>query len=148
MEGNSFIGTWRLVSAETRLDSGEVNYPLGRDAVGYLSYHQDGYMAVTIMKDNRPQFASEDFRAGSQEERLAAFDTYFSYCGTYEVNETKVIHRIEVSLFPNWVGSHQERYFEFRGDQLVLRSAPMMIQGVEQTGQITWQRVGAMPPTE
>ena len=35
-----FCGTWRLVSFEARTSSGEVSYPLGKDAAGYLIYSQ------------------------------------------------------------------------------------------------------------
>jgi Lipocalin-like domain len=121
---------------------------MGRDVAGYLTYHEDGYMAVTIMQADRPKFASADPGAGSPEERAAAFDTYVSYCGTYEIHGTKVIHRIELSLFPNWVGTDQERYFEFRGDWLALRTPPMTIGRVEQTVRVTWQRVGARSPMQ
>jgi hypothetical protein len=140
-----FIGTWRLVSVEAILSSGEITHPMGRDAAGYLTYTEHGYMAVTISHADRPKFASADPDAGSPEERAAAFDTYFSYSGTYAIDGTKAIHRIEFSLFPNWVGTDQERYFEFHGDRLVLRTPQMTIGSVEQIVRVTWQRVGAEP---
>jgi hypothetical protein len=44
---NPLIGTWRLVSWENRsVEDGEVSYPLGKDASGYIMYNQDGYMFV------------------------------------------------------------------------------------------------------
>ena len=138
---NAFVGTWRLVSAETKTASGEVSHFLGKDAAGYLIYSQDGYMAIAIMQANRVNFASADIRAGSLEEKLAAVDTYLSYCGTYKVKGDKVVHHIELSLFPNWSGTDQERYFELSGDQLALRTPPVMIGGVERTAQLIWQRV-------
>jgi hypothetical protein len=43
MASNPLIGTWRLLSWETRsLVDGRVSYPLGEDAVGYIMYGQDG----------------------------------------------------------------------------------------------------------
>ena len=98
MSTNSFIGTWKLVSAESKTTSGEVGYPFGKDAAGYLIYGEDGIMAVSIMIAHRVNFASADFRAGSREERLASYDTYLSYCGTYEMKGDIVIHRIKLSL--------------------------------------------------
>jgi|SRR5579859_2734889 len=143
MPTNSFEGTWRLVSAVTKTTSGEITHPFGKDAVGYLIYSQGGYMAVAIMQPNRTNFASADIRAGSLEERVAAFDTYVSYCGTYEVKGDKIVHHVELSLFPNWSGVDQERFFEISGDQLTLRTAPMTMEGVERTAHLIWHRASA-----
>ena len=140
MSTNPFVGTWRLISNETKNDSGEVSHPFGKDATGYVIYNEDGYVALTIMGPNRSRFASADIRAGSLEEKLAGFDTYLSYCGTYEVKGDRVVHHIELSLFPNWRGADQERFFQFSGDQLVLRTPPMPVGGVERTVQLIWQR--------
>lgn len=138
---DSFIGTWRLVSFEFRSKDGQVNYPYGKDAVGYIMYSQDGYVAITVMSANRPEFASADITAGSSEEKGAAVDTYFSYCGRYEVRGDRVIHHLEVSLFPNWIGGDQERIFEFKDNRLILRTPPLPWGGIEQTGMVTWERV-------
>jgi hypothetical protein len=71
MASNPLIGTWRLLSWENRsvLDV-EVSYPLGKDAVGYIMYVQDGYMSVlAIMWPDRAKFAAEDLFGGVAEER-------------------------------------------------------------------------------
>jgi hypothetical protein len=140
MSTDPFAGTWRLISAESKTASGEVSHLFGSGASGYLIYSQDGYMTASIAHANRASFASADFRAGSLEEKLAGFDTYLSYCGTYEVKGDRVVHHIELSLFPNWRGADQERFFQFSGDQLVLRTPPMPVGGVERTVQLIWQR--------
>jgi hypothetical protein len=74
---------------------------------------------------------------------LAAFDTYLSYCGKYEIDGDKVVHQIELSLFPNWSGVDQERFFEFSGKQLTLRTAPMALEGTQRTAQLIWHRASA-----
>jgi hypothetical protein len=81
-----FIGTWQLVAHETRRANGEVTYPLGRDFVGLLMYDPQGYCAVQIMRRDRLPFRSEDLQQGTSEEIKAAFEGYFAYYGTYEVN--------------------------------------------------------------
>jgi len=144
MSTNAFVGAWRLLSFEARTSGGEVSYPLGRDAAGILLYSQEGYVAVSVMRGDRANFKSASiWEAASSEEKLAAFDSYSSYCGRYEVKQNKVIHHVELSLFPNWSGVGQERYFEFAGDQLTLRTPPTMIDGVEQTAIAIWQRVNS-----
>ena len=51
MTANPLIGTWRLISWENRsVDGQKISYPLGKDAVGYIMYNEDGYMFVAIMR--------------------------------------------------------------------------------------------------
>jgi hypothetical protein len=78
---------------------------------------------------------------GSTEEKVAAADTYISYCGRYEIQGDKVIHSIEVSFFPNWIGVKQERIFEFDGDRLSLSTLPALLDGKQQTAHMIWKRV-------
>jgi hypothetical protein len=141
MSADRFIGAWRLLSLEARTSADGVGYPLGKDALGYLLYTREGYMSASIMQAGRANFASPDMLQTQIAEKLAAFDTYSSYSGRYEVLEQKVIHRIEVSLFPNWSGKDQERFYEFSGDRLTLSTAPMVYGGVEQRLFAIWQRV-------
>ncbi|GEM_PF-6774270 len=47
-------------------------------------------MAVQIMRSDRPAFASGERLEGTQEEIKAAFEGYFAYYGTYEVNEAEI----------------------------------------------------------
>ncbi len=141
MSTNPFVGTWRLISNETKDDSGEVSHPFGKDATGYVIYSEDGYVALTIMGPNRGNFPSADLRAGSLEDKQAAFDSYLTYCGTYEVIGDKVVHHLELSLFPNWTGGDQERLFQFSGDQLILGTPPLALGGAKRTLRVVWQRV-------
>jgi hypothetical protein len=47
-----------------------------------------------------------------------------AYCGRYEVHGDHVVHHIEQSLFPNWVGTSQKRFIELEGDRLTLTTDP------------------------
>ena len=100
-------------------------------------------MSVSVMQARRTSFASPDALQAPTEEKLAAFDTYSSYSGRYEVRGQKVIHHVEISSFPNWTGKEQERYFAFSGDRLTLSAPPMQIGGVEQQLVAIWQRLGS-----
>jgi hypothetical protein len=141
MPSNPLIGTWRLLSWENRGIDGQVSYPFGQDAVGYIMYQQDGYMFVAIMRPHRAPFTVGDLLRGSTAEKVAAAESYVSYCGRYEFQGDKVIHHIELSLFPNWVGSDQERFVELTGDRLVLSTRPMVLDGKQQTAHLVWERV-------
>jgi hypothetical protein len=141
MATNPFVGTWRLVSCEQRTKDGQISYPFGQDPVGYIIYSHDGYMAVAFMSPNRGRFADGDIAGGTTEEKVAAVETYISYCGRYEVQGDRVIHHIEVSLFPNWIGVDQERFFELDGDELSLSTPPLLVNGVQQAAYLVWKRV-------
>lgn len=140
MDANPFVGTWRLMSWESRDADGRITYPFGQDAIGYLMYTVDGYMHATLMTSNRSPFVAGDILGGTIEEQAAAAATYISYAGPYEVHEGKVVHHVEVSLFPNWVGSTQERVYEFSGDRLSLSTAPLLQGGSERRAYLFWQR--------
>jgi len=142
MAKNAFVGTWQLVSFELRnTEDNQVSYPFGEEAVGYIMYSEDGYMSVSIMSANRSKFASGEIRGGSVEERVAAFDTYFSYCGRYEIQQDKIVHHVETGLFPNHTGRLQERFFEFDNDKLLLSTPPIIIGEIQRTYHLVWQRL-------
>jgi hypothetical protein len=141
MTSNPLIGTWRLISWETRRADGQISYPLGEDAVGYIMYNPDGYMFVALSRPNRQKFAVEDLLWGSAQEKAQAASTYVSYCGQYEFHGETVSHHVELSLFPNWVSVEQERLVELRGNRLTLSTHPMLLGGVQQSAHLIWERV-------
>ena len=111
--------------------------------MGYIMYGPDGYMSVSIARPGRAVFAAEDLFGGSSGERALAAETYVSYCGTYEFRGETVVHFVELSLFPNWVGAQQERLVEVAGDRLVLSTRPILLGGVLRTARLVWERARA-----
>jgi hypothetical protein len=69
MTSNPLIGTWRLISWENRGADGQISYPLGKDAMGYIMYTQDGYMFVAIMSPYRGRFDTRIFSAEAQRKK-------------------------------------------------------------------------------
>lgn len=143
MHQNRLIGTWRLVEWENRDAEGQVSYPLGRGATGYITYTADGYMFVALMRAGRPAFAAGDLLGGTPEERTAAAESYISYAGTYEVHADRVIHHVLASLFPNWVGTDQERFIDWDDERLILSTAPTLFGGSTRTAHLIWERVAS-----
>jgi hypothetical protein len=141
MTSNPLVGTWRLISWENRDVDGDIVYPLGEDAVGYIMYNEDGYTFVAIMRSDRAEFAVGDLLSGSIEEKAYAAGTYVSYCGRYEFRGDTVIHQVKLSLFPNWVGVEQERLVEVRGNRLTISTRPMLFGGAQRTAHLIWERV-------
>jgi hypothetical protein len=102
MESDPLIGTWRLISWENRsVKDGQISYPPGKDATGYIMYDQDGYMFVAIMGHNRLRFAADDLLSATKEEEAQAEESNVSYCGRYDFHGDTVVHHVELSLFPN-----------------------------------------------
>ncbi len=135
----SVVGTWRLKLWETSTADGRVAYPLGPDAVGYLIYTPGGHMSVVMMRARRAAFAGDDLLGGTSEERAAAVEGYVSYCGRYEVRDGTVVHHVELSLFPNWVGTEQVRFVEVAEDELTITTRPLRIGG-ETVNRLVWER--------
>ena len=53
-----------------------------------------------------------------------------------------VIHHVDLSLFPNWVGVEQERLVEVLGNRWVLSTRPILLGGVQRTAHLIWEVVG------
>jgi hypothetical protein len=145
MNVEQLIGTWKLVSSEFKYiySDGQVVYPLDRDAAGLLIYSSRGYMSAQLMRTDRPSFKSGNLSRGTPEEIKAAFDGYISYYGTYDVNmEQKVIiHHVEGSYFPNWVGQDLVRFFQLSDNRLILTSARIQVGSREMSARLIWWRV-------
>jgi len=137
---NPLAGTWKLKSLEVRTAANEVTYPFGRGAKGYLIMTPDGYWSVAIMSSNRLQFSSGDVLGGTTQEKVSAAEGYISYAGRYDIQGNKIVVRAEVSFFPNWVETDQERFFEVRGNTLELSSSPLLVRGKQQTAHLIWER--------
>src|SRR5262245_47205212 len=141
---DKFIGTWKLVSWKIEQADGEVtDSPLGSNPLGWIMYQSGGRMCVALMRPNRPKFASNNLVEATPEEIKAGFEGYMGYCGSYEVNEEErfVIHHLQLSWFPNWIGTDQKRYFEFTGNQLMLKTPPVTFLGAAQVHRLIWERL-------
>jgi hypothetical protein len=136
---DDFVGTWKLASIDTRKADSSLHRSGKRK--GYIVYSADGYMSVAFMKEGRSEFTAGDIRGGTVEEKIEAFNGYISYSGPYEVTETSVFHNIEVSLFPNWIGEKQERFYKFNGKRLTLSTPLQLVGGMQLCSHLVWEKV-------
>ncbi len=118
------LGAWRLTAYFAEGPNGNVIYPLGPDAVGFIMYTTDGHMSASLMRPIRPKFASTDMMAGASEEHATAAAGYLSYAGTFDVDEANevVVHHLKIALAPNWIGNDFKRKVILDGDKLELRA--------------------------
>ena len=139
-----FCGTWRLVSwTIEQADGARVDHPMGTDPLGRIMYRPDGHMSVALMRSDCQRFASDNLTAATPDEVKAAFEGYLGYCGAYEIDEQErvIIHRIELSSFPNLVGTEQRRFFAFAEDRLTLWTAPLTVLGEARVHRLIWERL-------
>jgi hypothetical protein len=134
------IGTWKLLKCHHELENGNEVYPLGDSARGLLIYSPEGYMSGALMHPEREKFKTRELFSGTQEEKALAMEGYLHYAGKFEIHGDEVWHFVEMSLFPNWIGSVQKRKYHFFGDKLSLSVGPFTAQGVKQTAYLLWQR--------
>jgi hypothetical protein len=142
---DALVGAWRLLSWENRADDGQVSYPMGTDALGYLLYTADSRFSVTISRRGRAGFAAGDLLSGATEEKARAVEGFVAYAGRYSFHGDRVVHHVELSLFPNWVGSDQQRWVELAGDRLTLSADPLLLAGKQQVPRLVWERVDRPP---
>lgn len=138
---NPLVGSWRLISCDSRTEAGEVSYPYGADAVGLLVYTPEGRMVGLIERAGRARFASDDPFAGSVEEKASIAETFLAYAGTYEWRGDRVLHRVEMSWFPNWRGGVPERLAELDDGRLTLRTGSRLMRGARREAALVWERI-------
>ena len=137
------LGAWVLESYETRAPDGTVREPFGPAPSGLLLYCRDGRMAVQAMDPRRPRWGSDAPEAQRRAQLSAAAEGYIAYTGTFEVedgDDPAVVHHVENSLVPNWVGRPQRRAVSLERDRLRLTTPPLDVDGGTVVATLTWRR--------
>jgi hypothetical protein len=144
------VGGWRLRSWVSIADDGSEALPMGEMPDGLLVYAADGTMIGIMGPGVRPRFATDDVTGGTIEERAQAFATFIAYGGSYSVDGDTVTHRVETSLFPNWIETTQRRRWELdeTGRHLLLMSPPLVLGGSTRIQRLRWERVGRDEPED
>ncbi|HTC49093.1 MAG TPA: lipocalin-like domain-containing protein [Candidatus Aquilonibacter sp.] len=136
------VGTWKLVSTEEILKDGTSRpFPaFGLHGKGFLMYQCDGYMCAVITNPDR--YKSADPAHAMPEEKAAAADGTFSYCGRYEIDtkQERIIHLPEVASAPGYVGSRQIRPYRFEGERLIFSDVEKDDPSIERW-KIVWEKV-------
>ena len=123
------IGSWRLVSRESRRENGqvEIDQGLSKLPLGVLIYDQSGHVAAQLSRRDRTvSIFNEECSAaaetkGTQDtaQTVLGYDAYF---GTYTLNEEEgiVTHHLEAAIWPGDIGKNIDRHFNISGDQLAI----------------------------
>ena len=144
------IGSWRLVSRQSRRANGEVETDAGLSAtpLGILIYDQSGHVAAQLSRRDRTlailpaecQTAITTKGTPDTAQTILGYDAYF---GSYKINENDgtVTHHLEAALFPGDIGKDIERHFTISGDQLTISFNTTTREGVKVTRTLIWQRM-------
>jgi hypothetical protein len=130
------VGSWKLVSWQTKHTDGSTDYPMGESPAGLLIYDARGNMSLQIMDDFRPAF-SQGYDKTTLDELKEVYKTYAAMFGHYSVDPSARTVSIEVQGItnPNYMSSTLTRYYTLKGNTLVMAFDP---KGMNST---TWKRI-------
>jgi hypothetical protein len=132
-------GRWSLVSWAQVYDDGRLTYPMGQNATGFIHYGAR-HMSCLISRRGRTHFVTGGQWNADMPEKAGAYDSFMSYCGTYEIEMDTIIHYVAASLYPNWEGGEQRRRAQLDDGRLVLTAR--LEEGTPQarTATLEWER--------
>jgi Lipocalin-like domain len=136
------LGTWKLVSIEDTMTDGKVqpSVQFGSHPYGLIMYEPDGHMCATIANGDRP--AWKDPAKPTDAEKIAYFDTFIAYCGSFKLDSetSTVTHYPSVAWTPAYVGSTQPRPFRLEGDRLIITATRGLSNPAIQKRVLVWER--------
>lgn len=117
------VGAWRLVKTQETLADGTVRPKpaYGPDGTGYIIYDPAHVMCVFLANPKAPPTPPGQPRG----QPGSSMDSPASYCGRWRVdpNGPRIIHLVEMDVFPQYVGQDRGRLYKREGDLLYLRPA-------------------------
>lgn len=140
---DSLIGTFELVSCQSRSTSGQVENLHGEKPFGRLMYGADGRMSVLIYDSEQWSSAPEDPQRVAICDTPDAFTGFLAYTGSYKciADSGEVVHLVEGCNILSWIGSEQRRFFQLSNSQLTITTAPFERNGEEWVATLEWKRI-------
>jgi hypothetical protein len=140
--GKHLIGAWQLISCTDQDQQGNSLHFFGASPTGMLVYDDKGHMSVQMMNTERKQFSSAAMGAGTPEEIHEAFHGYNAYYGRYyEEQPGEILHVVEGSLFPNFIGIRFVRHATLQDDELTLVTPPLPVRDQQLVFRLVWKRL-------
>ncbi|MEU6646722.1 lipocalin-like domain-containing protein [Saccharomonospora sp. NPDC046836] len=143
MESADIVGSWEIVDWVQDYDDGRTVYPMGARPRGVLVYTSDGRMLSMVSASDRPPFATGGQWDADDAEKVAAYQSFLAYCGTFSVCGDQVRHQVDLSLFPNWVGAELVRTARWRDGELELLARLEDGTPEARTARLRWRRAVA-----
>jgi hypothetical protein len=127
---SDIVGTWKLVDAKAiDADGKTLPQPYGGDAVmGRLTLNAEGRM-VSVICDSRLEIPPGETRE------------YTSYCGTYRVEGSQLITRVDAAADEDRMGTDQVRDVRLE-DGLMILQPPLKPYGARvEKRELRWKRI-------
>jgi hypothetical protein len=107
---------------------------------GFLMYQPDGYMCASIVNTDRPAWKDPD--KATDAEKIAYYDTFIAWCGTYKLDSASstVTHFPELARAPSYVRSAQPRPFRLEGNRLIITATHGLVDEGIQKRVLVWER--------
>lgn len=148
---DQLIGAWRLVEVEYRGPSGSTVDPFYQpNSSGLLIYDSSGWMSVHIVGPNRRAWEVPASRSATPAQdastalKSAAFDTYYTYFGTWELDSktSTVTHHVSSALIPAETGLSYGQVVSFENGRLIFTNHSGKA-GAETLRRKIWERATA-----
>jgi hypothetical protein len=147
---DQLVGVWRLLRIDYMGPGGPMDDPFYQaGSTGLLIYDRSGWMSVDIEAPDRPQFEVPKRRNPPDEGaklsalKASAFDSYYTYHGTWEFNAatSELVHHVISSLLSAESGATYTQTAALEGDRLILTNRSGAA-GKETLRRKVWERVG------
>jgi hypothetical protein len=129
------IGAWNAAGQDRLGPDGRVTGAVGAGAPGRIIYtaeHQ--LMVISITSDDLARAPAEQLDEAA---RAAIASACTAYAGRWELVGERLLHHIDIAIFPAWMGTTRVRFPSLAGDLLTLTTLP------EADGSVTriyWRR--------
>jgi hypothetical protein len=140
MNRDTIKGRWSILAWEQLYDDGRVVSPMGTELEGFIEYSDFGMFCVVAKKD-RAAFTTGGQWNAEDAEKAAAYNSYLTYAGDYEVDGNIITHKVRYSIFPNWVGGDQRRTAVLEDGVLALTARLEEGTPEARTARLRWRRV-------
>lgn len=132
---DDLVGVWTLEATYSEDEDGNRTPVLGDDPQGRIIYTADGYMCAMTGRGARALPAE----GANEADKAAAFDSFMTYSGRWQLSGNVVTHHIDLATDPNWIGTSRERTIDHQGDRMVFSG--LAADGVTRAV-IIWRRAG------
>lgn len=132
------VGSWRLLSVEaTFTDTGERAATFGTAPNGRMVLTEAGRIMFLITKSERQPPTSDAARA-------SLFNETIAYSGNVRLaSPGSFVTTVEISLFPEEIGTEKLRHFKIEGDRLTItrpEQTSRVTSGRRAVSNLIWQR--------
>ena len=138
MKKDELLGRWRIVEWVQRYDDGREKHPFGRDPQGFIQYDEER-MFCFVCSARRAPLGGTQWTV-PEPDKARAYETCFSYSATWEMDGDHVLHKVDLSLNPNWVGTVQRRSAAIRGGRLVISARMEAGTPEARTAELIWKK--------